>query len=214
MIAKMALGLTLLIGTLAQGQNAPKIEEESWSDKPVLQQIDKAYATTSAIILLDTRKIEFVDDAKGNVLCYKTLHKLLHINDDQGIEAFNKVYLPVADNADIVAIKARTILPDGKVIELDKSNIKDLKEGERLYKIFAVDGLQKGCEVEYYYTYNANVNYFGNEVMQTVLPVVKSSFTIISPVRLSFEMKVYNNSARATDTILADKRWVQTNLPV
>src|SRR4029079_13409406 len=102
--------------------------------------------------VLDKRRIEYTDE-KDDVVQYKTLHKIIHINDDKGIESFNRVYLPVSNTSDIVDIRARTILPGGKIIEVDKNNIKDLKENDQVYKIFAMDGLEKGCEVEYYYTY-------------------------------------------------------------
>ena len=61
---------------------------------------------------------------------YYTAHKLVHINDDHGIEDFNKIYLGVSDNADIMQIRARTILPGGKIIEVSKNNIKDIKEDD------------------------------------------------------------------------------------
>ena len=200
------LAITVLAFGKIYSQASPAIELETWSDKPVLHTIDKKFNTESAVILLQTSRTEYVDDAKGNVLSYKTLHKIIHVNDDKGIEAFNKIYLPVSDNNDITDIKARTILPGGKVIELDKSNIKDLKEEDRQYKIFALDGLQKGCEVEYYYTYNKDVSFFGREVIQTHIPVLAAQLCIISPERLSFEIKTFNTNAKKTDTVLNGKR--------
>ncbi len=213
----MKKSIFLALGILAIGkaftQNAPKIEMESWSDKPALHTIDKKYENESAVILLDTRRIEYVDDTKGNVISFKTLHKIVHINDDKGIEAFNKVYLQVSDNADIVDIKARTILPNGKVVILDKNNIKDLKEEDRQYKIFALDGLQKGCEVEYYYTYNKNTSFFGREILQMHMPVLSAKLEIISPDRLGFELKTFNSNSIPADTLLGDKHhlWVSMN---
>ena len=184
----------------------PGIVNETWSDKPVLHTIDKKFETESAVILSDIRRIEYIDDTKGDVISYKTLHKIIHVNDDKGIEAFNKIYLPVSDNADLTDIKARTILPGGKVIELDKSNIKDLKEDDRQYKIFAMDGLVKGCEVEYYYTYNKETSFFGREIMQTHIPVLMAQLEIIAPERLGFDVKIFNNDGKGTDTVINEKR--------
>ena len=206
------LAITVFTISTTYSQGYPHIEPETWSEKPALHSIDKKYENESAVILLDIRKIEFIDDAKGNVQSFKTLHKIIHINDDKGIEAFNKVYLPVSDNSDIIEIKARTILPGGKIIELDKSNIKDLKEDDRLYKIFALDGLQKGCEVEYYYTYNRDVSFFGREVMQVRMPVLMARLCIISPQRLGFETKTFNSIARQIDTVFNEKRQLAVNL--
>lgn len=204
--------VALLVVSALYSQPKPVIEPETWADKPMLHTIDKKFANESAVILMDTRRIEYIDDAKGNVQTYKTLHKIIHVNDDKGIEAFNKVYLPVSDNNDILDIKARTILPEGKIIELDKSNIKDLKEGDRLYKIFALDGLQKGCEVEYYYTYNREVSFFGREVMQVRMPVLAAELCIVSPLRLGFDTKTFNNAARPVDTVLNDKHRIRVSM--
>src|SRR4051812_4401032 len=123
-------------------QTKSLVKKESWSAQPAIHSIDKKYGNEPAVILSDKRTVEFIDDAKGELQSFKTLHKLIHINDDKGIEAFNKVYLPVTNNTDIIDIKARTILPGGKIIEIDKNNIKDLKEDDRQYKIFAMEGLE------------------------------------------------------------------------
>lgn len=193
-------------------QSTP-FDAESWNPKPVLHQLDKKYNDESAIIISDIRRVEFVDDAKGQLQAYKTLHKIIHINDDKGIEIFNKAYLPLTDNADIVDIRARTILPNGKIIEVDKKNIKDLQEDDRTYKIFAMEGLEPGCEVEYYYTYKYGGSFFGREVLQSRVPVLSAQMRIVSPERLLFEMKTFNSREKAVDTILNSKRYTTLSIP-
>ena len=183
------------------------IEREQWNNKPAIQPLDPKYKNESAVILTDKRRVEYID-GKEDLEIYKTHHKRIHINDDKGIESYNKIYLPVSNNADIVEIMARTILPDGKVIVLDKKNIKDLQEDDQLYKIFAMEGLEKGCEVEYYYTYKADVSYFGREVLQSSYPVLESQVDIVAPSRLIFETKSFNNTNPSTDTVLGTKRFV------
>ncbi|HEY4151615.1 MAG TPA: hypothetical protein VGM41_21900, partial [Chitinophagaceae bacterium] len=85
---------------------APAIETEQWDKKPVLHTLAAQYQKESAVILLDKRRIEYADEGK-DVVAYKTLHKIVHINDDHGIEAFNRVYLGVTNNSDIIDIRAR-----------------------------------------------------------------------------------------------------------
>lgn len=162
--------LTIVIGLLSfqisRSQNT-QIEKETWADKPVIHNIDSKYAKESAVILLDKKRVEYIDEPKDILAQYYTLHKLIHINDDRGIENFNKIYLGFSDKADVVDIKARAILPGGKIIELDKNNVKDLKDDDgNTYKIFAMDGLTKGCEVEYYYTFKRPTSFFGSELIQ------------------------------------------------
>ncbi len=126
--------LSLLAATLLSAQclyaQAPNIEPEKWTDKPAISKLDNKYSKESAVVLVDKRKVEFIDEPKDEVAEYYTLHKIVHINDDRGIEYYNKIYLGITENADIVEIRGRTVLPGGKIIELDKTNIKDIKEPE------------------------------------------------------------------------------------
>jgi hypothetical protein len=153
-----------LFFVIAAGMMSPaqsqEIVRETWSEKPVLHKVDSKLDNESAVIILDKRRVEYTDE-KEDVVLYKTLHRIVHINDDKGIESFNRIYLPVSNNSDIVDIKARTILSNGKIIEVSKDNIKDLKEDDdQVYKIFAMEGLEKNCEVEFYYTYKKNTSFF------------------------------------------------------
>ncbi len=52
-----------------------------------------------------------------------------------------------------------------------------------------MEGLVKGCEVEYYYTYKANVSFFGREVIQRGFPVLDAKVEVVAPSRLVFESK-------------------------
>lgn len=204
---KIITACFLVCSIHAFAQTTPAIEQEHWSDQAGIQPLDSKYNNESAVILFEKRRIEYIDE-KEDLAAYKTFHTRIHINDDKGIESYNKVYLPVSDNADFVDIKARTILADGKTIVLDKKNIKDLKEDDQLYKIFAMEGLVKGCEVEYYYTYKTNVSFFGRDVLQRSFPVLDAQVEIVSPIRLIFEAKGYNQVNAAVDTILGAKRFV------
>jgi len=211
--------LTIVLSfLLIHGYAQETFVKEDWSKTPALHSIDKKHQSESAIIVLDKRRMEYIDEKDG-LSSYKTLHKIIRVNDDKGIESFNKVYLGVSNNSDIVDIKARTILPGGKIIELDRSNIKDQKDEDgSMYKIFAMEGLVKGCEIEYYYTYKRAASFFLREVIQTSVPVLESTVEIISPKRLIFETKVFNAPGIETklDTSSETKRTVvllQKNIP-
>jgi len=205
----VSLIIVLLSVQYIYGQNN-HIEKENWVENPQINILDNKYSKESAVVIFDKRSIEFADDAKGEVAEFYTIHKIIHINDDRGIEGFNKIYLGINENSDIVEIKARTILPGGKIIELDKSNIKDIKEDDgNVYKIFALEGLEKGCEVEYFYTFKKSTSFFGREVLQAAVPVLETKFQIIGPKRLKFEIKPYNFPVPAIDTVINDKRVLQ-----
>ncbi len=196
-----------------QAKSNPNLLLEEWNKQPALHKIDSKYSKESAVILLDKRRMEYVDEGKNELAVYRTLHKIIHVNDDKGIESFNRVYLGVSDNTDIVDIRARTILPGGKIIELDKANIKDMKEEDgNMYKIFAMEGLEKGCEVEYYYTFKREASFFGRETLQGSFPILDAQVQILTPQRLVFDVKGYNCSLTPTDTVIGEKRWLSAGL--
>ena len=131
----------------------PGIVTEGWTEKPVITLLQKKYNQEAAVTVLNKIRFEYIDDKDKNLAEYFTQHKIIHLNNDHGIEYFNKVYINVNDFSDVVEIRASTILPGGKIIELDKANIKDLKDEDgSLYKIFAFEGLENGNDIEYYYT--------------------------------------------------------------
>jgi hypothetical protein len=99
------------------------------------------------------------------------------------------------------------------VIEIDKQNIKDLKEEDgNLYKIFAMEGLEKGCELEYYYTFKRDASFFGRETIQNLFPVIDARLEICAPDRLVFEMKGYNCAIAPQDTVTGGRRWLSAEL--
>jgi hypothetical protein len=165
----------------------------SWKEKPSFIEVDKKYGKESALFLFDFRRYEFSDQANNELSCFKTFHKIIQLNDDKGIETFNKIYLPGGDQVKMITLKARTILPGGKVINFDSSTVKDITDEDgNPQRIFALPGLEKGCQVEYVYTYRKDASLFGLEVLQYRIPALKSMVQVIAPERLVFEMRSFN----------------------
>lgn len=204
----MGLLFALLASPCLYAQNTvANIEVETWANNPKITILDSKYAKDPAVVILDKRRVEFTDEGKDQLNEYVTLHKIIHINDDRGIESLNKIYLGISEKSDIVDIKARTILAGGKVVELDKNYIKDVQEEDgNTYKIFAMEGLEKGCDMEYFYTFKRSASFFGREVVQSVYPQIETNFELIAPKRLKFDVKTYNFNIPIVDTVFSEKR--------
>jgi len=181
----------------------PAIETESWADKPAVTKLNSKYSQEAAVSVMDKARIEFIDDKNKELTEYFTQHKIIHLNNDHGIEYYNKIYINVNDFSDVVDIKARSILPSGKIINIDKASIKDLKdENGSLYKIFAFEGLENGSDIEYVYTIQKSASVLGKVRIQEKFPVVESTVEIISPRRLVFDTKsIRCQSVVQTDTL-------------
>lgn len=195
----------LAVGTLAQSPPYTKFE---WDAKPSLHSVDAKFVDEAAVFITEKKVVEYAVDKEG-LFMFKTEHRIVHINNDKGIEGFNRVYLPFNEGLEMIDVKARTILPNGKTIELDKSNIKNYKDDDgNEYKIFALEGLEKGCEIEYYYTQKKYPDFFGREVFSYRIPVINAEFELIAPDHLVFECKCYNKFPGGKDTTIGEKRYI------
>lgn len=178
----------------------------SWSATPQLHTVPAVFGDASAVTILDERSTEFRKEGDGFAV-FEAFHKIIHIRDDKGIEMFNKMYLPVREGSEVSNIKARTILASGKVIDVTPDKIKSTTEDGNEYRQFAMDGVEKGSEVEYYYEQKRPFYLFGSEFFQSgEVPCVKARFLLISPAGMEFSAKGYNGFTLSPDSVINDKR--------
>ena len=180
--------------------------EFNWNDKPVLHDMPDNFKTASAVFLADNRMYLYKFEDK-NMVQYNYLYKLIKVADDKGIETFNKIYIPVYRNAEIRDIKARVITSAGKIIDVPASKIKDEEiEGSR-YRFFAMEGLDKGSEIEYSYVTKRNPTYFGSETFQSnAAPYARVNISLVVPKHLKFEAMGFNGLKVLKDSVIDDNR--------
>ncbi|MES2812458.1 MAG: DUF3857 domain-containing protein [Bacteroidota bacterium] len=138
---------------------------------------------------------EFVVDKKESY-DFTITHTKTYVNSDEAIERNNKVYIHFkSEGEEIVAQKVRVIKPDGKVIELNSSDIKESEDQETKvkYKYFALTGLEKKCVVEQLIIgkYIPKLN-GKNIILQDEYLNKNISYELIYPSHLIFETKSYN----------------------
>ena len=148
-------------------------------------EVEKQFTDASAVLLKDIRLMNFFydkDNLKKGLQGLISVHKVVQINDTRAIESYNKIYIPLNGVIDILDIRARTISPTGIVTELNRSTIKEVqnKEGEGGYKIFAVEGLEKGSRLEYYYKLKKEVEHYLTITTQGTDPVQLQQIHIIT----------------------------------
>jgi hypothetical protein len=178
----------------------------SWSEKPSLHEVNKNFDSAGAVGILDERSIEY--KAEGDdIFIYHTVHNIIKIRSDKGIEMYNKVYVYIYPNSEVKSIKARTILPNGKIINVDADKIKEIEEEGRKYKLFAMEGVEKNAEVEYTYEIKRPFALFSSEIFQEEnVPYQQEFFTLIVPAHLKFTAKGYNGFKVSEDSLIDDKR--------
>jgi hypothetical protein len=165
-----------------------------WNEKDFKIEIPKSYETEKEVILSRNLKIEIAVD-KNSAKQYRLIHEKKYINSDDAIERNNKIYIPFSDAANILLTKVRVILKNGKVVTLEKKDIKEEIDEEKgmKYNYFAINGLEKGAVIEKLYILEEAPNLKGNTIkMQDEYPIAEFNFELIAPSHLIFKTKSYN----------------------
>lgn len=132
-----------------------------------------------------------------------------HINHEDEIEQNNKKYIPYSGSSEIVTAKARLIKPDKRITELDDSKIlySEDEETGRKYSFFALEGLEKGDVIDFYYVVKKNANYHGTYTnIQSEYAILDYRFDLYAPSNLVFDFEVKNDTNKVlADTVLKDQ---------
>ena len=128
---------------------------------------------------------------------YWAFHRIIYVNNNEAIRKNNRISIPIGRDEDLVELKARVLNKNGKVVNFDKSNLKELKDEEsgKGSRLFAIDGIETGAEVEYFYIRKMSGLIYQRIFLQSDIQVNKSSLLLTSPGHLKFDFKAYNVAA-------------------
>src|SRR6218665_215712 len=208
---------SLLTTMVAQAQLSTDFayKKYTWDASPKLHQLTYKEKEGNVIFLKDKVIIEFAYESSGQLVEYMTRHTIIHFNNEKGVEEMNKVYVPYASILEEMDLKGRTITSEGKIIPLSKSSVKkvDNLENSGPFMIFAMEGIDKGGEIEYVYTNKKSVSSNASWIMQSEAIRKDVSIDIYSPANLVFEGRGYNGfPAFTTDTTLKDKNHIYSSI--
>ena len=187
----------------------------NWDANPKIHQLTAEEKESNYIKLKEKIIFEYAYESSGELIMYETIHEIIHFNTEKGIEEMNKVYISYSKILEEMDLKARTITPDGKVIPLNKSSVKkvDNLENSGPYLIFAMEGIEKGGEIEYIYTNKKSPTINSYWKMQDDKIQKNISVDIYSPENLIFEAKGYNGFPTfKKDTVIEKKNHIYTSL--
>ena len=145
--------LLYLLPLFVQAQDAestPYYKSYDWSKEPRTFNISEEEKKKDELIVFEKKSVEFInvgDELKKYVL----LHRITRLNTDLAIENNNTYYLSSSEDQQINKLKARVIKPNGEMIQVSQSDIKEAKDedGNVEYKYFAFEGLEIGSYIEY-----------------------------------------------------------------
>ncbi|MDQ3753422.1 MAG: DUF3857 and transglutaminase domain-containing protein, partial [Acidobacteriota bacterium] len=131
----------------------------------------------------------------------------IKIFTERGRESQSRVDIPFSNNAKIKDLAARTIKPDGTIIELQKKDVFErtiVKQGGRKVKAksFALPGVEPGAIIEYRYreVRNDNLSFYEELDFARDIPVqsVKYSVKPLFIPGFGFQMRSFNGNVEQT----------------
>ncbi len=161
------------------------------------EMIDSVKYDSSNQLIRVLNKVEYVFyyDSNAQLKLTEQRHIITRANNSEAVTQSNKIYIPISDPSALIELKARSLNPDGSIIDFNQANLKELENSDGTnYLIFAMEGVVEGSEIEYMYKVEKPVNYFRREFLQFSFPVVSSVFSVITPENLQFDFKAYNSS--------------------
>ena len=179
-----------------------------WTEKPAFSDLKPGHEKENVVGIFMDEKYEFFYSADGNLQVMHSFHRKFRLNHDDAINSFNKFSVSLSNVIELVELKARVVKPGGQIIEFDKNNIKEVideKSGSN-YKIFAIDGIERGDDIEYFFKRKMSGNNFGQTFFQFKYPMLRASYEIISPKNLIYAIKGYNGFPDGVHTVLPEER--------
>lgn len=192
-------------------------EDYDFTDKKI--EIPEKYKDNPEVNLGKVLKIELLSLPK-TVEEYHLIHEKIYVNSDDAIERNNKIYINLEEEEGIIKNKNRVILPDGKIINLDKADIHEEEDEEtgRKYAYYAVKGLTKGSIVEKLLITKESPFLTGISInFESSVPIASYNFQLIYPKHLGFKYKSYNGLSEPTIIEGEDKtdimEIIETDIP-
>jgi hypothetical protein len=182
----------------------------NWEKNPVRHTLTADEEQEKTVRIKDVRILEYAYNDLGTLEMLHVIHKIIRVNNDAAVDENNKVFISMNGVSELVEINVRSISKSGKITELNKNNIKEIENEEKNqgYKIFAIEGVEVGSEIEYFYILKRSPIRYGREYVQFENINKDITIKIISPENLIFETKSFNGFPQMKDTLHSKKHFL------
>ena len=192
---KLVQGICLLFFSIIVGTSfAIDHKPYEWEKDRTRYSLNDGDNALNELILKQHTQYDYVlEDNK--FLMYSTIHRIIYVNNSEAIQKHNRIVISMNNTLELVDLKARAITRDGKAVFFDQSNLKEIKDEETgdSFKIFAIEGIELGSEIEYYFTRKMSASIFDRVFMQFDVPVKENSIMLTCPGHLKFDFRSYYN---------------------
>ncbi len=197
--------VALFFCVLAGTAGAADFKPYEWEKNRERYSLSEKDAGLTEVILKQHTQYEYLLE-DNQFLMYSTVHRIIYVNNNEAIQKHNRIVISMNNTIELLEVKARAIGKDGKAVFFDKSNLKEVKDEESgsAFKIFAIEGIELGSEIEYYFTRKMTASIFDRTYMQFDVPVKENSFLLTCPSHLKFDFKSYFNFPEVKEERLND----------
>ncbi len=202
-IMKRNILITILLFTclFSNPLFASEYRPYEWNSDRTLTPLNEQELSYGLYYINRTEQYQYVyNEERSKLFCYVTHHNIIRVNNDEALNNSNQIYIPMRNTIELTAIQARVLTSDGRVIDFDVNNIKELESEDAGYKIFAVEGAEIGSEIEYFYTRKISNSNFITRRVQFSYPVKSYNFSLTCPENLEYDFKIYNASGEILKT--------------
>jgi len=185
-------------------------EEYTWDAKPLRHTLTAVEELENTVRIKDVKILEYSYNDAGALEMLHVIHRIIRVNNDAAVNDNNKVYISMYGVIDLLQLHVRSINKAGKVTELNKDNIKEIDNAEKNpgYKIFAIEGIEVGSEIEYLYILRCQPVLYGRDYVQYESLNKDITFKIICPENLIFETKSFNGFPAMKDTTYNERNYL------
>lgn len=172
-----------------------------WEENPAFVELNSEENELASVAVKEKYLIQYYATVLGNTIrLFETKHSIIRVNTDKGINKHNRVYIPMRDVKKVIDIKARVLQQDGSIKNLNKNNIKELKNVKEYgnFKIFALEGVTSNCQLEFIYTLERYTSALGTVIVQKDYRVKEAEVIIRKPSSLGYRIKPYNGFPEMT----------------
>lgn len=210
---KLKVGLLLSGLLFVFSVFAADVKPYEWEKTRNRYTLTEEEAKLAELILKQHTQYEYVHE-NDLFIMYATVHRIVVVNNDEAVQKHNRIVISMNSTLELVDLKARAITKDGKVIDFDKNNLKELKEEEsgNAYRIFAIEGIELGSEVEYFFTRKMYASIYNRIFLQYDVPVRNSSFYLSCPGHLKFDFKTYEGYPPVKEIESKEQKVYQTEM--
>jgi len=182
------------------------------------------FPDVGAVCLLDEGRMEVFGSGQLGFSVFEQ-HRIVKIFDSRG-ERFANVVIPYGGRSEVVAIEARTISPDGRIVVLDGSDIFDVSLypnfvffSDQRAKLFTLPAVEEGAVLEYRYRVSVHDRTFWHSWgFQHDAPTLISRFTLIKPAEWNVNYRTYGTEVDPDVTEMPEgfkstMRWEVRDMP-